>query len=260
MNQGKLKVVKQEMERPNIDIWGIHELKWMRIDEFNSGDHYIYYCGQEFIRQCGVALIVNKSQKWSIRCTLKNDRMILIFFQGKPFNITVIQVYALLTDAKGAEAYWISEGIQHLPWLKQANKNVLFIKGDWNANAGSQELPRKADKFSLRVQNEAGQRLTEFRQKNMLVTVNTFVQEHRRWPHTWTSPNDQYWNQIMFFGSKMETFYTISKNKKWTWKWLRSWATCCKIQAYIEENRENHQNIQVWINSYTLWLYSRRDE
>ena len=95
MNQGKLEVVKQEMTRVNIDILGISELKWTEMGEFNSDDHYICYCGQECLRKNGVALIVNKRvQKAVLGCNLKNDRMISVHFQGKPFNITVIKVYA----------------------------------------------------------------------------------------------------------------------------------------------------------------------
>ena len=95
MNQGKLEVVKQEMARVIIDILGISELKWTGMGEFNSDDRYIYYCGQESLRRNGVAMIVNKRvQNKVLGCNLKNDRMISVCFQGKPFNITVIQVYA----------------------------------------------------------------------------------------------------------------------------------------------------------------------
>ena len=103
MNQGKLEVVKQEMARMNIDILGISELKWTGMGEFNSDDHYIYYCGQESLRRNGVALIVNKSV-WNavLGYSLKN-RMIFVCFQGKPFNITVIQIYAPTSNAEEAE-------------------------------------------------------------------------------------------------------------------------------------------------------------
>ena len=95
MNQGKLEVVKQEMTRVNIDILGISKLKWTGMGEFNSDYHYIYYCGQESLRRSGVALIVNKRvQNAVLGCNLKNDRMISVRFQGKPFNITVMQLYA----------------------------------------------------------------------------------------------------------------------------------------------------------------------
>ena len=96
MNQGKFEVVKQEMARVNVNILGISELKWTGMGEFNSDDHYIYYCGQESLRRNGVAIIVNK-RVWNavLGCNLKNDRMISVHFQGKTFNITVIEVYAL---------------------------------------------------------------------------------------------------------------------------------------------------------------------
>ena len=103
MDQGKLEVIKQEMARVNIDILRINELKWTGMGKFNSYDHYIYYCGQEFLRRNGVDIIVNKRvQNAVLGCNLKNDRMISVRFQGKPFNITIIQVYAL-TSAEEAE-------------------------------------------------------------------------------------------------------------------------------------------------------------
>ena len=93
MNQGKLEAVKQEMERVNVDILGISELKWTGISEFNSDDHYIYYCGQESLRRNGVGIMVNKTVRNAVLgCNLKNDRMISVCLQGNPFNITVIQV------------------------------------------------------------------------------------------------------------------------------------------------------------------------
>ena len=128
MNQGKLEVVKQEMARVNIDILGIHELKWTGMSEFNSDDHYIYYCGQEYLRT-GVAIIVNKRvQNAVLRCNLKNDRMISVCFQGKPFNITVIQVYVLTKNAEEVEVEWFYEDLQDLLELTP-QKDVLFIIG-----------------------------------------------------------------------------------------------------------------------------------
>ena len=104
MNQGKLEVVKQEVARVNVDILGISELKWTGMGAFNSDVHYIYYCGQESLRRNGVAIIVNKRVRNAVLgCNLKNDRMISVHFQGKPFNITVIQVYALTSNAEEAE-------------------------------------------------------------------------------------------------------------------------------------------------------------
>ena len=115
MNQGKLEVVKQEMARVNIDILGISKIKWTGMGEFNSDDHYIYYCGQESLRRKRVTLIVNE-RVWNavLGCDLKNDRLISVHFQGKPFNITVIQLYALTSNAEEAEAEWFYEDIQHL--------------------------------------------------------------------------------------------------------------------------------------------------
>ena len=104
MNQGKLEVVKQKMARVTIDILGISKLRWTGMGEFNSDDHYIYYCGQETLRRNGVAIIVNKRVRNAVLgCNLKNDRVISVRFQGKPFNTTVIQVYAPTSNAEEAE-------------------------------------------------------------------------------------------------------------------------------------------------------------
>ena len=104
MNQGKLEVVKQEMARVNVNILGISELNWTDMGEFNSDDHYIYYCGQESLRRNRVAIIINKRvQNAVLGSNLKNDRMISVHFQGKPFNITVTQVYAPTSNAEEAE-------------------------------------------------------------------------------------------------------------------------------------------------------------
>ena len=146
-----------------MDFVGINELKWTGMAEFNSVDHYIYYCGQEeSLRRNGVALIVNKRvQNAVLGCNLKNDRMISVHFQGRSFNITVIQVYARTTTVEEAEVEWFYEDLQDLLELTP-KKDVLFITGDWNAKVESQEIPGITDKFGLEVQNEAGQRLTEF--------------------------------------------------------------------------------------------------
>ena len=104
MNQGKLKVVKQEIIRVNIDNLGISELKWTRMGEFKLDDHCIYYCGQESLRRSGVAIIVNKRVRNAVLgYNLKNDKMISVHFRGKPFNTTVIQVYAPTTNAEEAK-------------------------------------------------------------------------------------------------------------------------------------------------------------
>ena len=141
MNQGKLEVVKQEMARVNIDILGISELNWTRMGEFNSDDHYIYYCGEESLRRNGVAIIVNKRVLNTVLgCNLKNNRMISVHFQGKPFNITVIQVYVPTSNAEEAEVKQFYEDLQDLLELTP-RKDVIFIIGDWNAKVGIQEIP-----------------------------------------------------------------------------------------------------------------------
>ena len=135
MNQGKLEVVKQEMARVNIDILGISELEWTEMGEFqsiwtgwplyNSDDHYIYYCGHESLRRNGVAIIVNK-RVWNavLGWNLKNDSMISVHFQATPFNITVIQVYVLTSNAKEAEAEQFYEDLQDL--LELTPKKLAF--------------------------------------------------------------------------------------------------------------------------------------
>ena len=130
VNQDKLEVVIQEMARVNIDILGISELKWTRMGKFNSDDHYIYYCGQETLRRNGVILIVNKKvQNAVLGYNLKNDRMISVHFQGKPFNITVIQVYAPTSNAKEAEVEWFYDDLHDCLELTPKKKKDLFITG-----------------------------------------------------------------------------------------------------------------------------------
>ena len=145
--------------------------------EFNSDDHYIYYCEQESLRRNGVVIIVNKrAQNAVLGCSFKNDRMISVHFQGKPFNIMVIQVDAPTSNPEEeAEVERFSEDLQGLLELTPP-KDVLFIIGDWNAKVGSQETPGVTHKFGLGVQNEAGQRLIEFCKENALVIANTLFQ------------------------------------------------------------------------------------
>ena len=123
--------------------------------EFNSDDHYIYYCGQESLRRNGVAIIVNKRvQNAVLGCNLRNDRMISVHLQGKPFNITVIQVYAPTSNAEETEVEWFHEDLQDLLELTP-QRDVLFIIRDWNASLGSQETPGVTGKFGLGMRNEA---------------------------------------------------------------------------------------------------------
>ena len=196
MNQGKLEAIKKDMARVNVDILGIRKLKWTGMGEFNSDDHYIYYCGQESLRRNGVDITVNK-RVWNavFGCNLKNNRVISVHFQSKPFNITVIQVYASTSNAEEAEVEWFYENLQDLLELTP-RKDVLFIIGDWNAKVGSQETPGVTGKFGLGMRNTAGQRLMEFGQENALVIANTLFQQHKRRLYTWTSPDGQHRNQI----------------------------------------------------------------
>ena len=124
MNQGKLQLIKQ-MARVNVNILGISELKWTGMGEFNADNHYIYYCGQESLRRNQIAIIVNKRVRNAVLgCSLKNDRIISVHFQGKPFTITVIQVYALTSNAKEAEVELFSEDLQDL--LELTPKRISF--------------------------------------------------------------------------------------------------------------------------------------
>ena len=180
------------MARVNVDILGISKLKWTGMGEFDSDDYYIYYCGQESLRRNGVAIMVKKRvQNAVLGCYLKNDRMISVHLQVKPFNITVIQVYAPTSNAEEAEVEWFYEDLQGLLELT-LKKDVLFIIGDCNAKVGSQETPVVTSKFGLGMWNEAGQRLIEFCQENALVIANTLFQQHKIRLYTWTSPDGQH--------------------------------------------------------------------
>ena len=151
MNQGRLDVAKQEMARVNINILGISELRWTGMGKFNSDDHYIYYCEQKSLRRNGVALIVNKRvQNVVLGYNLKKDRMISVRFQGKPFNITVIQVYAPISNVEKADVKQFYEDLQYLLELTP-KKDVLFIIGDWTAKVRSQEILGVTGKFGFGV-------------------------------------------------------------------------------------------------------------
>ena len=149
--------------------------------------------------------MVNKRvQNAVLGCNLKNDRMISVHFQGKPFNITVIQVYAPTSNAEEAEVERFYEDLQDLLELTP-QKDVLFIIWDWNAKVGSQEAPGVTGKFGLGIRNEAGQRLIEFCKENTLVIANTLFQQHKTRLYTWTSPDGQHQNQI----------HSILCNQRW---------------------------------------------
>ena len=157
--------------------------------------------------------MVNKRVRNAVLgCNLKNDRMISVLFQGKPFNITVIQAYAPTSNAEEAEVEWLYEDLQDLLELTP-KKDVLFITGDWNAKLGSQETPGVTGKFGLGMWNEAGQRLIEFCQENALVTANTLFQQHERRLYTWTLPDGQHRNQIDYIFCSQRRRSSIQSTK-----------------------------------------------
>ena len=139
--------------------------------------------------------------------------MISVHFQSKPFNITVIQVYALTSNAEEAEVESFYEELQDLLELTP-KKDVVFIIGDWNAKVGSQETPGVTGKLGLGIRNEAGQRLIEFCQENALIIVNTLFQQHKRRLYTWTSPDGQHRNQIHYIICSQRWRSSYSQQKK----------------------------------------------
>ena len=192
------------MARVNVDILGISELKWTGMGEFNSDDHYIYYCRQESLRRNGVAIMVNKRvQNAVLGCNLKNERMISVCFQGKPFNITVIQVYA--PSSKAESWSWTVLWRPTRPSRTNTPKRCPLHYRGLKCKSRKSRIP--GVKFGLGVQNEAGQRLKEFWQGNAPAIANTLFQQHKRQLYTWTSP------LIISFQPKMEKLYTVSKTR-----------------------------------------------
>ena len=158
--------------------------------KFNSDDHYIYYCGQESLRSGPHS---QRDSEMLYLGAVSKMTEYSVCFQGKPFIITVIQVFAPATNAKEAERFY--EDLQDLLELTP-KKDALINTGDWNAKVGSQEIPGVTSKFGFGVQNEAGQWLTEFCQENTLGIANNLFQQHKRWLYTFTLPDGQYQNQI----------------------------------------------------------------
>ncbi|XP_049946671.1 craniofacial development protein 2-like [Schistocerca serialis cubense] len=196
MYQGKLDIVKREMEKINIDILGISEMRWTDMGEFASDGHMVYYSGHDNNRSNGVAFIVSdKVRKAVIGCKYKNDRMMSIRLQGQPLNITVIQVYAPTTDAEKEIIDQFYGDLQEL-LLSTPKKDIVFIVGDWNAKVGNEAVEGITGKYGLGTTNEAGQRLLEFCQENSLIITNTLFQLPKRRLYTWTSPDGQHRNQI----------------------------------------------------------------
>ena len=174
----------------------------------------MHYCGQKSLRRNSVAIMVNKRvQNAVLGRNIKNNRMISVHFQGKPFNITVIQVYAPTSNAKEAEVEQFYEDRQHLLELT-SKKDVLFITGDWNAKVRRQETPGVTGKYGLGIRNKARQRLIEFCQEDEQVIANSFFQQHKRRHYTWTSPDGQHRNQTDYIlcSQRWEKLHTVSKN------------------------------------------------
>ena len=182
------------MARVNNNIFGIKELIWTGMGEFNSDDHYIYYCRQESHRRNGIAIIVNKRVRNAVLgCSLKNDRMISVHFQGKPYNITIIQVYDPTSNAEETEVERFYEHLQDLLEIIPPKKipfhyRGLECKSRKSRNTWSNSLNWPWDT------ERAGQRLIDFCQENTLVTAKTLFQQHNRRLYTWTSPVGQYQN------------------------------------------------------------------
>ena len=153
-------------------------------------------------------------------------------------------------------AEWFYEDLQDLLELTH-KQDVLFNIRDWNAKVGSKETPGVTGKFGLGVRNEAGQRLIEYCQEKALIIANTLFQQHKRRLHMditrWSTPKSDW---LYAFQTKMEKLYIVSQNKTRSWLWLRPWTSYCQIQTKIEESRENHSTIQVWVKSNPLWLYT----
>ena len=185
--------------------WATREVpKWTGMGGFNSGDHYVYYCGQEFLRENGVAITVNKGPKcstWMQSHKRKND---LCLSPSKPFNITVMQVYVLTSNTEQADVEQFYDDLQDLLELTPKT-DVVFIIGDWNVQVGIHKIPGVTGKFDLGVQNETGQRQTELCKENVLVVANTLFQQHKRRLYTRTSPDGQWWNQT----------YSIFCSQRW---------------------------------------------
>ena len=233
MNQGKLEVVKQEMARVNIDILGISELKWTGVGEFNSDDHYIYYCGHESLRRNVVAIMVNKRvQNVVLGCNLKNDRMISVCFQGKAFNITVIQVYASTSYTEEAEVEWLYEDLQDLFGTNTQKRCPCQHRGlecksrkSSNTRSNWQIWPWNVE-WSRAKNNRVLPRKCTGHSKHPLLTIQdkTLHMDITRW----STPKSDWLYSLQL---KMQQLYTVNKNKTRSWLWFRSWTPYYQIQT-----------------------------
>ena len=186
--------------------------------------------------------------------------MISVWFQGKPFSVTVIQVYAPTSNVEEAEVEWFYDDLQDLLELTP-KKDVLFIIGDWNAKVGSQETPGITGKFGLGVQNEAGQKLIEFCQENTLVITNTFFQQHKRGLYTWTSPDGQYQNQIDYIlcNQRWRCSLQSAKSKQGAHCGSDHELLIAKCRLKLKKVGKTTRP-KVWPKSNPLWLYSGIDK
>ena len=221
------------MARVNIDILRISKLKWSGMGEFNSDDHYVHYCGQESLRRNGVAITVNK-RVWNavLGCNLKNNGMISVRFQGKPFNITVIQAYAPTSHAEEAEVEQFYEDLQDLLELTPSKRCPFHYRGleceskkSRNTWSNRQIWPWSTE-WSRAKANIVLPREPADHSKNPLSTTQekTLHIDFTRWStlkSDWLYP----------LQPKMEKLSTVSKNKTGSWLWLRSWTPYCQIQT-----------------------------
>ena len=233
MNQGKLEVVTQEMARVNINILVVSELRWARMGEFNWDDHYIYYCGQESLRRNGVNIMVNKRvQNEVLGYNLRNDRMISVHFQDKPFNIMVIQAYAPTSNTEEAEVEWFYEDLWdllelmpkkrypfHYRWLESksrkssntwSNRQIWLWSTKWSRPKANRVLPRKCTGHSKHP-------LPTTQEKTLHMDIAG-----------WSTPKSDWLYSLQ---PKMEKLYTVSKNKTGSWLWIRSWTPYCQTQT-----------------------------
>jgi len=197
MSLGKLDIIKQEMHRT--DILGISELHWTGSGEFKSGEHTVYFSGNEEAKKNGVAFMANKRMS---RCVenLKyiSDRVMSIRIRGKPLNVTIIQLYAPTTNASEQDIEEFYDTVQRA-YDQVAGKDIVYVMGDFNAKAGEGEEAGVVDRHGLGVRNHAGDRLVQFCQENKFTIANTLFIQPKRRLYTWTSPDGLHRNQIDYF-------------------------------------------------------------
>ena len=212
------------------------------VGEFNSDDHYIYYCGQESLRRSGVAIIVNKRVRNAVLgCSLKNNRKISVCFQGKPFNITVIQVYAPSINAEEAEVEQFYEDLQNLLRTNTPKRCPFHYRGlecksrkSRNTWSNRQIWPWNTEWSRERANRVLPREHTDHSKHSLPTTQKkTLHMGFTRWS---TLKSD--W--LYYLQPKMEKLYTVSKNKTGSWLWLRSWTPYCQIQTENEERGKNH--------------------